>query len=100
MAYRIRKVNYCYLMVPSRAGQSRKILGALRDEGVNLLAFSGFPAGAGKAQVDLVSDDMNGVRRVARQQGWRLMAGVAAPDIAPKPDFPKPTGCTGTHVLK
>jgi len=72
MAYRVRKMNYCYLMVPSRAGQGARILGALRDGGVDLLAFSGFPAGGGRSQVDLVSDDMAGVRRVARQQGWRL----------------------------
>jgi hypothetical protein len=72
MANRVRKVNYCYLTVPSRAGQGEKILGALQDAGVNLLAFTGFPAGAGKAQVDLVSDDIAKIRRVAKRQGWRL----------------------------
>jgi len=35
-------------------------------------AFSGFPIGAGKAQLDLVAEDMAAVRRVARKQGWRL----------------------------
>jgi hypothetical protein len=39
---------------------------------VNLLAFTGFPIGGGKAQLDFVSDDMAGVRRVARKEGWRL----------------------------
>jgi hypothetical protein len=48
------------------------MLGALHDAGVDLLAFTGFPAGGGKAQVDFVSDDMAGVRRVARQQSWKL----------------------------
>ena len=73
MAHRARKVNYCKLMVPSRAGQALRILNALRDGRVNLLAFTGFPAG-GRAQIDLISDDMGGVRRVARQQGWRPSA--------------------------
>jgi hypothetical protein len=73
MAYKVRKVNYCKLMVPSRAGQASTILNALRDGGVNLLAFTGFPAG-GKAQIDLISDDIAGVRRVARKQGWRPSA--------------------------
>jgi hypothetical protein len=57
-------------MVSSRAGQALRILDALRDGGVNLLAFTGFPAG-GRAQIDLISDDMAGVRRVAKKHGWR-----------------------------
>ncbi len=72
MAQRVRKVSYCYAKVPSRAGRGAEMLGALHDAGVDLLAFTGFPAGGGKAQVDFVSDDMAGVRRVARQQGWKL----------------------------
>ena len=72
MAQRVRKVNYCYAKVPSRAGRGAEMLAALRDAGVDLLAFTGFPAGGGKAQVDFVSGDVAGVRRVARQQGWKL----------------------------
>ncbi len=72
MADRIRKVNYCYLTVPSRSGHGTRVLGELREAGVDLLAFSGFPAKAGKAQLDLVTDDMTGVRRVARKNEWKL----------------------------
>jgi hypothetical protein len=74
MADRVRKVNYCYLTVPTRAGQGAKVLGELRDAGVDLLAFTGFPAKGGKAQLDLVTQDMAGVRRVARKNDWRLSA--------------------------
>ncbi len=72
MAYRIRKVNYCKLMVSSRAGQGEKVLGAIREAGINMQAFSGFPVGGGKAQVDLVSDDIASIRRLAKKEGWRL----------------------------
>jgi hypothetical protein len=72
MADRVRKVNYCYAKVSARAGQGAAVLGALREAGVNLLAFSGFPVGGGKAQLDLVGTDMAAVRRVARKNGWRL----------------------------
>jgi hypothetical protein len=68
----IRKVSYCTLSVPSRAGQAVSILKALKDAGVNLQAFTGFPVGGGKSQVDLISDDMSGVKRVAKKQDWRL----------------------------
>jgi hypothetical protein len=72
MADRVTKVNYCYLMVPNRAGQGAKVLGALKEGGVNLLAYTGFPGKAGKAQLDLVPEDMGALRRVARRHGWRL----------------------------
>jgi hypothetical protein len=74
MADRIRKINYTYVMVPHRPGKGIEVLGALREAGINLLAFSAFPAGSGKAQVDLVTDDLPGLRRVARRNGWRLKA--------------------------
>ena len=74
MADRVRKVNYCYLTVPARAGQGAKVLGELKDAGVDLLAFTGFPTKAGKAQIDLVAQNMAAVRKVARSNGWRMSA--------------------------
>ena len=72
MAYMIRKVNYCKMTVPSRAGQGVRVLGALKDAGVDLLAFTGFPIGGGKSQIDLVALRMAGVQRVARKNKWPL----------------------------
>jgi hypothetical protein len=72
MADRVRKVSYCYVLVPSRPGQGAAVLAALRDAGVDLLAYSGFPAKGGKSQIDLVSDDMVAIGRAARKHGWRL----------------------------
>ena len=72
MADRVRKVNYCYAKVSARPGQGAGVLDEIQKEGVSLLAFSGFPIGGGKAQLDLVTQDMAAVRRVARKNGWRL----------------------------
>jgi hypothetical protein len=72
MSDRVRKVGYCYLFVPSRPGQGAAVLAALRDAGIDLLAYSGFPAGGGKSQIDLVSDNLPAIGRVARKHGWRL----------------------------
>ena len=74
MAHQVRKARYCYVVVPNRPGRGAALLAALADEGVNLLAFSGFPGGGGKAQMDFVSDDLGAVRRVLRQQGLRPRA--------------------------
>lgn len=72
MASRVRKVSYCKLMLPSRAGQGIKVLAALRDAEVNLLALTGFPAGGGKAQVDLIAESTGAVRKVAARHGWKV----------------------------
>ena len=72
MPDRVRKVSYCYPIVPNRAGQGARILGELTDAGVNLVAYSGFPVGGGRSQIDLVVEDVGALRRVARRNGWRL----------------------------
>ena len=74
MADRVLKARYCKVMVPHRAGHGAALLGVIADAGINLLAYSGFPAGGGKAQLDLVADDMGAVRRVAAKHGWRTSA--------------------------
>ena len=72
MADRVKKVNYCYVTVANRAGQGARILGELREAGVRLLAYSGFPGKGGKAQLDLVPENMATLKRLARKKGWKL----------------------------
>jgi len=67
----VRKVDYFYTMVPNTAGQGSKILAALAAEGVNLLAFSGFPSGK-RAQLDLVPDDSAALKRAAKKLKLKL----------------------------
>jgi hypothetical protein len=67
----VRKVEYFYVTIPDRAGQAAQILGSLAAEGVNLLAFSGFPSGR-RTQLDLVPDDASALRRAARKLGLEL----------------------------
>ena len=68
----VRKVSYVYLKVPNRAGQAANVLGALQAGKVNLSAITAFPDKGGKTQVDLITRDLAGVRRVAKKQGWRV----------------------------
>ncbi len=72
MAYRVRKVNYCKMSVPNRAGQAEAVLSAVKEAGINMHAFSGFPGRAGKSQVDFILDDSAALQRLARKSGWRL----------------------------
>lgn len=74
MADQVRKVSYVYVVVPDRPGQGTKILDSIRKAGINLLAFSGFPAGKGKAQLDFVVERLAPLRAVANTGGWSLSA--------------------------
>ena len=68
-----KKVRYVALKVPSRAGQGAAVLEAVAEAGIDLSAFTGFPEGGG-AQIDLVTDDLAKLRRLAKARGWRLSA--------------------------
>lgn len=52
----IRKVEYYYTTAPDKPGEGARLLGMLRNAGVNLLAFSAFPK-ARRAQVDFIPAD-------------------------------------------
>ena len=71
MSNTLRRVDYFYVMVPNRAGQGAKIMAGLPNEGVNLLAFSGFPS-SGKAQLDLMPENGAKLRRAAKKLGLKI----------------------------
>ena len=73
MADTIRKVAYYKTDVPNKPGEGARLLGALKDAGVNLLAFSGFPNGR-RAQVDFIPEDEAAFKKAAREAGLKLSA--------------------------
>jgi hypothetical protein len=77
MADQIRKVEYYYVTVPDRPGEGARILGVLKDAGVNLLAFHAFPA-ARRAQIDLVPEEPTALRAAARKAKIKLTGPKAA----------------------
>jgi hypothetical protein len=68
----IRKVEYAYLTVANRSGEATRILEALRDANINLVAFSGFPQGRNRAQIDLVTDEIDALKAMAKRLKWKL----------------------------
>ena len=69
-----RRVSYVDIKAPNRAGQAAAVLKAVADAGISLKAFTGFPDRPGRAQIDLVTDDVARLRRVAKEEGWRTSA--------------------------
>ncbi|HEU5323253.1 MAG TPA: hypothetical protein VFX28_20770 [Methylomirabilota bacterium] len=72
MADSIRRLEYFYVQVSDKPGAGVPFLAALRDAGVSLRAFSGFPSGRG-AQLDFVPEDPRAFRDVARRGKWKLV---------------------------
>jgi hypothetical protein len=72
MATTVRKVDYFVSTVPNRAGQAARALGALGAQGVNLLAFTGFPAARGSSQMDFVPESSAAFRAAARKAGIKF----------------------------
>ena len=71
MAERVRIVDYFYTTVSNKPGEGARALAVLRDADVNLVAFSGFPAGR-QAQLDFVPEDARAFREAARRAKWKL----------------------------
>lgn len=71
MAVTIRRVQYFYVMAADTPGEGARALRTLKEAGVNLLAFSGFPAGK-RAQLDFVPENAAAFRAVARKAKWKV----------------------------
>lgn len=67
----IRKTDYFSMEVPNKIGEGARLLGALRDAGVNLLGFTGFPTGR-RAQVDFIPEDTASFKAAARKLGMKV----------------------------
>src|SRR5216117_2808326 len=71
MADTIRKVNYYYTTAPDKPGEGARLLQALRNAGVNLLAFHAFPS-ARKSQADFVPADASAFEAAAKAAKIKL----------------------------
>ena len=73
MASTVRKIDYFAMNVPNRRGEAARILDSLREQGVNLLAFTGFPDKRG-AQIDFVPENTAAFKAAARRAKLMLRA--------------------------
>ena len=71
MGETIRRAQYFYIMAADSPGEGARALEMLRDAGVTLLAFSGFPVGK-RAQLDFVPRNPTAFRAAARRAKWKV----------------------------
>ena len=72
MAETIRLVDYFYIEAPDKPGEGLKFLKQLKEAGVNLEAFSGFPKGR-RAQLDFVPSDPVAFKAAAKKAKWKVI---------------------------
>jgi hypothetical protein len=68
---KIRKVDYFVVQARNRAGEGARLLKALKQHDVGLLAFTAFPEGGG-AQVDFVPEDTREFLAAAKALNWKV----------------------------
>ena len=64
----IRRADYFSLDVPNKVGEGARLLGALRDAGIDLCAFTAFPSGR-RAQIDFIPNDTAAFKAAVRKLG-------------------------------
>jgi hypothetical protein len=73
MADVVKRIEYYYTTVPDQAGAGAKVLNALKAGRVNLLAFSGFPCGSRRAQLDFFPSNQRAFLAAASKAGIKLV---------------------------
>jgi hypothetical protein len=68
----IKRVQYFYTEVSDKPGEGAQLLSLLKEAGIGLLAFSGFPH-ARRAQIDFIPSDPAALRAVARKAKCKLV---------------------------
>lgn len=68
----IRKVDYFTMQVSDKPGEGARALAVLREAGVNLLGFTGFPEGRRKAQLDFVAEESAALKGAAKKAKMKL----------------------------
>jgi hypothetical protein len=72
MAETVRQIDYFYMEVPHKVGEGARVLRTLKEAGVNLIAFSGFPVGR-RAQLDFFPAGAAEFKSVARANRWKIV---------------------------
>jgi hypothetical protein len=73
MPEEVKLVDYYSAAIPDKPGEGARVLAAFKEAGVNLLAFSGFPAGR-RAQIDLIPENDKLFRSTAKKLNFAVSA--------------------------
>jgi len=69
MADNVRLVSYFYTHCADSPGEAFRLLSSLKEGGVNLIAFSAFPEGMNRCQVDFIPENPDLFLKAAHKAG-------------------------------
>jgi hypothetical protein len=78
MADTVRRVEYYYVTVADKPGAGTTVMKPLKQHGVNLLAYLGFPVAKGQSQIDLVPERPDALKQAAAKAGLKLSGAKSA----------------------
>ena len=73
MADAVRVADYFSAVVGDKPGEARRLLEQLSEKGVSLLAFTVYPAGGGKSQLEFFPETAALLKRAASDAGIELV---------------------------
>jgi hypothetical protein len=73
MSESVRQIDYFYAEVDDKPGEGRKLLEFLSAYSVNLIAFTAFPIGDGKSQLDFFPDNAEILQKAASEANIPLV---------------------------
>jgi hypothetical protein len=71
---KVTKVEHYSTAIPNQIGEGARVLGALRDARLNLIALWAYPSGSGKAQLEMIAERGAGLPRAAKKAGLQIRA--------------------------
>jgi hypothetical protein len=73
----IRQVEHYTASIANKVGEGARVLGILRDAGIDLIAVWGYPYGKGRAQLEFIPKDGAAFVAAAKQAKLRLRKSTA-----------------------
>lgn len=77
MSEQIRQVEHYSFSISNKVGEGARVLGALRDAGVNFTAIWGYPGGAKGAQFELIPENGSAFAAAAKQAKLKVKKSAA-----------------------
>ena len=77
MAEEIRQDEHYSASIPNKVGEGARVLGELREAGVNLIAFWGYPSGKGRVRLEFIPEDGGVFVAAAKQTKLKVRKSAA-----------------------
>jgi hypothetical protein len=74
MRLSVTKVEHYSAAIPNQVGEGARVLGALRDEGINVIALWAYPSGNDMAQLEMIVQRGSGFVKAAKKAGLQVSA--------------------------